>query len=317
MKKKTIIVGSVLSLTALLGTTAFASSYVKAIEKNSALVVNGQVASQSPALVYGGTTYVQLYGIEKALGKLGFRTKWDGTNFSVTSQAQSTSGQLQGSVTVGSTLNSSSTSVSGNQIVANTPFYAVVTASPNFGQTSLNYYIEQNQNGVWNMYQANTDAVSANGTSKVDTLNLSQPGQYRITYLDNYSQIGQAVFTVQAPPAVSTTSLPYSVTYSDGLKITVNSVQNSSSGVTLNVTATDVGTETNAMVDFSSGTTSISDNGPSVAYVTNDSQLDNPIQPGESVTGNVQYGPLQNGVSTFTWYFWDFDSNTHSITFSL
>lgn len=69
------IAGSVMSGTAAMAAT----KYVQAQLGNATYTVNGKVVGKSPKLVYGGTTYVQLYSIQQALKNAGFTNTWDGS----------------------------------------------------------------------------------------------------------------------------------------------------------------------------------------------------------------------------------------------
>jgi hypothetical protein len=89
----TFMAGSLLS-----GTVAMAATnYVQATTKPSVIQLNGNNISSPPALVYGGTTYVQLYSIQNGLQQVfGTRPTWDGTHFNIitpssTGTSQSTS----------------------------------------------------------------------------------------------------------------------------------------------------------------------------------------------------------------------------------
>lgn len=86
---KGIIIGGVGGVL-LTGTTVFAgSTLVQAIEGQASMTFNGQQLGVTPKLVFGGTTYVQLYTIQQALKKSGFGANWDGSTnpgtFSITS----------------------------------------------------------------------------------------------------------------------------------------------------------------------------------------------------------------------------------------
>ena len=79
----TFMAGSLLS-----GTVAMAATtMVQAQKGTSNMILNGKTVEQPPKLVYGGTTYVQLYSIEQALKQAGFSVGWDGTNFTMRSPA--------------------------------------------------------------------------------------------------------------------------------------------------------------------------------------------------------------------------------------
>lgn len=86
----TFIAGSLLS-----GTVAMAATnHVQATTKPSAIQLNGKTISSPPALVYGGTTYVQLYSIQQGLTQVfGTKPTWDGTHFNIlTGSGTSSSG---------------------------------------------------------------------------------------------------------------------------------------------------------------------------------------------------------------------------------
>lgn len=64
--------------------TAYASSlYVQALLGTSIFELNGNSVSHAPKLVYGGTTYVQLYSIQQALKQAGFTGTWNGSVFNL------------------------------------------------------------------------------------------------------------------------------------------------------------------------------------------------------------------------------------------
>lgn len=65
------------------GSTVFAATnYVQALKGTSKISLNGSIIANPLKLVYGGTTYVQLYSIQHALqGVLGSLPGWDGTTF--------------------------------------------------------------------------------------------------------------------------------------------------------------------------------------------------------------------------------------------
>ncbi len=56
-----------------------AGQFIRVQYGDSLYRLNGQAAGKSPKLVYGGTTYVQLYSIQQALRKAGFQTNWNGS----------------------------------------------------------------------------------------------------------------------------------------------------------------------------------------------------------------------------------------------
>lgn len=66
-------------------TVALASSnVVQAIKGTSSVYANGKLIANPPKLVYGGTTYVQLYSIQHGLIDSGIPATWDGNNFKMT-----------------------------------------------------------------------------------------------------------------------------------------------------------------------------------------------------------------------------------------
>ncbi|MCL6593450.1 MAG: hypothetical protein K6T31_05695 [Alicyclobacillus sp.] len=88
-------VGSLLS-----GSAAWAATnLVQAQAKGSVVELNGKQLSAPPSLVYGGTTYVQLYSIQNGLQQvLGVRPTWDGTHFNILTPAHSVQAQTESSV---------------------------------------------------------------------------------------------------------------------------------------------------------------------------------------------------------------------------
>ncbi len=69
----------------LSGTAAFATgTYVQAQRSSSVIELNGKTVANPPKLVYGGTTYVQLYSIQNGLQSV-FETRptWDGNHFNI------------------------------------------------------------------------------------------------------------------------------------------------------------------------------------------------------------------------------------------
>jgi len=81
---------------------------VQAVRGNSVFKLNGQSAGSAPKLVYGGTTYVQLYSIEQALKKAGIGVNWDGTKdpgiFSMTTSTGNSSTSSSSPVTFSNTV---------------------------------------------------------------------------------------------------------------------------------------------------------------------------------------------------------------------
>jgi len=64
-----------------------ATNEVQAMKENTTTIaLDGKTVETPPALVYGGTTYVQLYSIQQALKQAGFSPAWDGSHltFSMT-----------------------------------------------------------------------------------------------------------------------------------------------------------------------------------------------------------------------------------------
>ncbi|MBX5436949.1 MAG: hypothetical protein IRZ33_07005 [Alicyclobacillaceae bacterium] len=61
------------------GSAMAATTYVQAQLGQSVFQLNGQVVGKAPKLVYGGTTYVQLYSIQQALKKAGIQATWNGS----------------------------------------------------------------------------------------------------------------------------------------------------------------------------------------------------------------------------------------------
>ncbi|MCL6637592.1 MAG: hypothetical protein K6T26_06570, partial [Alicyclobacillus sp.] len=101
MKKN--ILGYILAFTAgslLSGSAAWAATnLVQAQAKGSVVELNGKQLSAPPSLVYGGTTYVQLYSIQNGLQQvLGIRPTWDGTHFNILTPAHSVQAQTESSV---------------------------------------------------------------------------------------------------------------------------------------------------------------------------------------------------------------------------
>ena len=71
------------------GTIFAATTYVQAQAGTSKISLNGTTLASPPKLVYGGTTYVQLYSIQHALQQvLGLLPGWDGTTFSMNTVTQ-------------------------------------------------------------------------------------------------------------------------------------------------------------------------------------------------------------------------------------
>lgn len=60
-----------------------ATNYVQASKQSSSFELDGVPTGKPPALVYGGTTYVQLWSVEQMMTQLGFQPSWDGQNFRV------------------------------------------------------------------------------------------------------------------------------------------------------------------------------------------------------------------------------------------
>lgn len=101
MKKVLGYAGAFVAGTLLSGTVAFAATnMVQAQLGNSVYELNGQTVEKAPKLVYGGTTYVQLYSIQQLLNKLGIKNSWNGSVnpgvFNVTASTPSTNGNVIG-----------------------------------------------------------------------------------------------------------------------------------------------------------------------------------------------------------------------------
>ncbi|MDQ0188871.1 hypothetical protein JI721_12265 [Alicyclobacillus cycloheptanicus] len=80
MKKAAGYIGAFLAGSIVTGGMAIAATtYVQAQKGTSIVEMNGQKVASPPTLVYGGTTYVQLYSIQQALKKVGWLAKWDGS----------------------------------------------------------------------------------------------------------------------------------------------------------------------------------------------------------------------------------------------
>ncbi len=60
-----------------------ATNYIQAQRTQSTIQFSGKTISQPPALVYDGSTYVQLYAIQQALKQIGMNPGWDGSVFSI------------------------------------------------------------------------------------------------------------------------------------------------------------------------------------------------------------------------------------------
>jgi len=84
------VLGSALSGGAVMAAT----NYVQALKGDSVIQLNGNAVEHAPKLVYGGTTYVQLYSIQQALKQAGFGANWDGSHitglFNMTSSETAT-----------------------------------------------------------------------------------------------------------------------------------------------------------------------------------------------------------------------------------
>ncbi|MCF8565031.1 FxLYD domain-containing protein [Alicyclobacillus tolerans] len=90
----TLIAGALIPATVALA----ANKNVQALWGTSTISINGQsVASGIPKLVYGGTTYIQLYSVEQALKKVGITPSWDGQTFNMDTSSSSSSGSSSGS----------------------------------------------------------------------------------------------------------------------------------------------------------------------------------------------------------------------------
>ncbi|MCL6443491.1 MAG: hypothetical protein K6T83_08555 [Alicyclobacillus sp.] len=80
MKKTAGYVVAFIAGTLSAGTVAYAGSqYVQATAGTSTITINGKPVANPPKLVYGGTTYIQLYSIELALRQAGIIPTWNGT----------------------------------------------------------------------------------------------------------------------------------------------------------------------------------------------------------------------------------------------
>lgn len=66
------------------GVALAATNYVQAIKGTSVIELNGSAISSPPKLVYGGTTYVQLYSIQQGLKQVfGTQPTWNGNTFNI------------------------------------------------------------------------------------------------------------------------------------------------------------------------------------------------------------------------------------------
>lgn len=71
------------------GAALAATNYIQALHESSNVALNGKTIARPDALVFGGTTYVQLYSIEQALKQIGIKPGWDGKTFSMQSTSSS------------------------------------------------------------------------------------------------------------------------------------------------------------------------------------------------------------------------------------
>ncbi len=80
------------------GVAMAATNMVQAQLGNSVYELNGQTVEKAPKLVYGGTTYVQLYSIQQLLNKAGIKNSWNGSTnpgvFNMTASTPSTNGTV-------------------------------------------------------------------------------------------------------------------------------------------------------------------------------------------------------------------------------
>lgn len=87
MKRRTLV--AIVAPAFLCGTlvgsplVSAASKYVQAQLGTSSISDNGKLVAKPPKLVYGGTTYVQLYSIQHSLMDSGIQATWNGKNFSM------------------------------------------------------------------------------------------------------------------------------------------------------------------------------------------------------------------------------------------
>ncbi|GMA64714.1 hypothetical protein [Alicyclobacillus fastidiosus] len=131
--------------------------------------------------------------------------------------------------------------------------------------------------------------------------------------------------SVQSTGAIKTSSLPYTFKASDGMQITVNNIDATSSSTVFDVTFSNNGPTEDGDVYFNMFSSSLSDGGATVKLEQDsDADLESPynptyndLHPGQTVQDTLTYDPLKAGATQFTWYFQDFSGNTHQLTFSL
>jgi archaellum component FlaF (FlaF/FlaG flagellin family) len=127
--------------------------------------------------------------------------------------------------------------------------------------------------------------------------------------------------TPSGSSAIGVSKLPYTYKSPSGMQITFNRITADSSGTVINVTLTNNG---KADGDAMMSTSYIMVGGTKVPFVAQDDVFyDNFLQfhPGQSVTGDVTYGALPNGATTFTLYYnlsagtyWDQQHITFDLT---
>lgn len=123
--------GTMVSGSAVYATT----NYVQALRENSTVSLNGNTVGNPPALVFGGTTYVQLYSIQQALKQAGIVTTWNGSNFNM-SMSSSPSGS--GTPSSGATSGGSSSGTSTHQQLEQYVYQAIETLQPIVGDIANN-----------------------------------------------------------------------------------------------------------------------------------------------------------------------------------
>jgi archaellum component FlaF (FlaF/FlaG flagellin family) len=121
--------------------------------------------------------------------------------------------------------------------------------------------------------------------------------------------------------AIGVSKLPYTYKSPSGMQITFNRITADSSGTVINVTLTNNG---KADGDAMMSTSYIMVGGTKVPFIAQDQAFyDNFLEfhPGQSVTGDVTYGALPDGTTTFTLYYnlsagtyWDQQHITFDLT---
>lgn len=78
-----VLAGFVSGVIVASGAAWAGTSYVSSLKESATVHVNGGFATTGTALVYGGTTYSEIYAIQHSLQQAGMTTHWDGHDLNI------------------------------------------------------------------------------------------------------------------------------------------------------------------------------------------------------------------------------------------